>query len=150
MGAIRIICGMILALLAMPACAQTAPEQRLGFTVPHIETRVMFDERSRGLWLRAATVLRGESEQGAADGRTRYRFSLQKQVIGHAWIGIGGYTQLPRFDPVRGRMRGQRNAVGPKLSFEAGGDVEMGILWMKRKKRGGVPPGPRAYVQFHF
>ncbi|RYY23775.1 MAG: hypothetical protein EOP62_19130 [Sphingomonadales bacterium] len=150
MGAIRIFGGLMLLFAAMPVCAQSVEPPRIAFTTPHTETNVTFDDRSSGLWLRASTVTRDDRQLGGTDGRTGYRFSLQKQIIGHTWIGIGSYTQLPRFDPIRGETRGARNAIGPKLSFEASGDVELGLSWMKRKRRGAPPPGPRAYVQFNF
>ncbi|MBX3564555.1 MAG: hypothetical protein KF730_08270 [Sphingomonas sp.] len=150
MRAIRVIGGLLPLFAAMPVCAQGAKEPRLNYSIPLTETKVTLDERAGGLWLRAQTVMRGESGQGGADGRNGYRFSVQKRIIGPAWIGFGGYTQMARFDAVRGQTRGARNTIGPKLSFEAGEEVEFGIAWMKRRKRGGVPPGPRAYVQFHF
>lgn len=150
MGAIRIIFSGMLLFAALPACAQNAETPRLRYNVPLTETHTTLDERAGGLWMRAATVVRSESEPGATDGRTAYKFSLQKEILGHTWIGLAGYTQMPRFDPVRGEMRGARQAIGPKLSFEAGNDVELGLSWMKRKRRGAPPPGPRAYVAFHF
>lgn len=153
------VAGTILA--SGPAQAQAIAAAQTAYLVMRPEIRVKTDEHVEGLWLRTTATVRGPSEPWRADEASAgYGFSLQKQVIGHAWLGLTGYAQAPRFDTDRGMIRDARHYAGARLSFEASESVEMGFAWLRRLRgRGymstpgsnrGIKPGPKAYMQIHF
>jgi hypothetical protein len=160
MGTIRIACRLlagIILLSAAPAGAQALAEARAPSPTFVPVTKTIVEERGQGWWLRASTQVRGDArarEDGEA--QTSYRFSVQKRLLDHAWLGLGAYGQAPRFDAARGQMRDGRHFAGARLSLEAGDAMEFGFSWMKRirsRERGQrMQPkaGPRAYVRFQF
>ncbi|NYT40045.1 hypothetical protein HZY97_04705 [Sphingomonas sp. R-74633] len=144
-----------------PACAQVIAAAETAYLVVRPEVRVKTDEHVEGLWLRTTATVRAPSETWRADETSSgYGFSLQKEVIGHTWLGLSGYTQEARFDADRGMIRDTRHYAGARLSFEASDHVEMGFAWLRRLRgRGymstpgsnrGIKPGPKAYMQVHF
>ncbi|NIJ64735.1 hypothetical protein FHR20_001666 [Sphingomonas leidyi] len=158
-GAIGLAVGAILA--AMPAQGQAVAAAQAAYLVLQPEIRVKTEERASGLWLRTSATVRGSNESWRADEtRSTYGFSLQKEVIGHAWLGMSAYAQAPRFDADRGVVRDARHYAGARLSFEASDHVEMGFAWLRRLRgRGfmslpggnrGIKPGPKAYMQVRF
>ncbi|MEP9360581.1 hypothetical protein [Sphingomonas sp. KR3-1] len=144
-----------------PACAQTIAAAETAYLVVRPEVRTKTDEHVQGLWLRTTATVRASSEEWRADETSAgYGVSVQKEVIGHTWLGLTGYTQAPRFDADRGMIRDARHYAGARLSFEASDHVELGFAWLRRLRgRGfmstpgsnrGIKPGPKAYMQFHF
>lgn len=144
-----------------PAQAQVIAAAQTAYLVLRPEIRVKTDEHVEGLWLRTTATVRGPSEPWRADEASAgYGFSLQKEVIGHAWLGVSAYAQAPRFDADRGMIRDARHYAGARLSFEASEKVEMGFAWLRRLRgRGymstpgsnrGIKPGPKAYMQLRF
>lgn len=149
------------AFACLPACAQTIAAAETAYLVVRPEVRVKTDEHVEGLWLRTTATVRTPSEPWRADETSAgYAVSVQKQVIGHTWLGVTGYAQAPRFDADRGMIRDARHYAGARLSFEASGHVEMGFAWLRRLRgRGfmstpgsnrGIKPGPKAYMQVRF
>lgn len=143
------------------ARAQAVAAAQTAYLVLRPEIRVKTEERTAGLWLRTSATVRGSNDSWRADEtRATYAFSLQKQVIGHTWLGLSAVAQAPRFDAERGVMRDARHYAGARLSFEASGHVEMGVAWLRRLRgRGfasapggnrGIKPGPKAYMQLRF
>lgn len=158
-GLIVAAAGAILA--TGPAQAQVIAAAQTAYLVLRPEIRVKTDEHVEGLWLRTTATVRGPSEPWRADETSAgYGFSLQKQVIGHAWLGVSAYAQAPRFDADRGMIRDARHYAGARLSFEASEKIEMGFAWLRRLRgRGymstpgsnrGIKPGPKAYMQLRF
>jgi hypothetical protein len=151
--------GAILA--SAPAQAQVVAAAETAYLVMRPEIRAKTDEHVEGLWLRTSATVRAPSETWRADETSAgYGFSLQKEVIGHTWLGVSAYAQAPRFDADRGMIRDARHYAGARLSFEASDHVEMGFAWLRRLRgRGfmstpgsnrGIKPGPKAYMQVHF
>jgi hypothetical protein len=144
-----------------PACAQTIAAVETAYLVVRPEVRIKTDEHVEGLWLRTTSTVRAPSEEWRADETSAsYSATVQKEVIGHTWLGLTGVTQAPRFDADRGMIRDTRHYAGARLSFEASDHVELGFAWLRRLRgRGfmstpgsnrGIKPGPKAYMQFHF
>ncbi|HWU95391.1 MAG TPA: hypothetical protein VN029_07320 [Sphingomonas sp.] len=144
-----------------PACAQAVAAVQSAYLVLRPEIRVKNEEHVSGLWLRTSTTVRGPNEAWRADEtRASYGFSVQKQVLGHTWLGLSAVAQAPRFDAERGMVRDARHYAGARLSFEASDHVELGFAWLRRLRgRGfmsapggnrGIKPGPKAYMQFRF
>jgi len=145
----------------MPACAQAIAAAQTAYLVLRPEIRVKNEEHVSGLWLRSTATVREPSEAWRADEtKASYGFSVQKEVLGHTWLGLSAVAQAPRFDPDRGMIRDARNYAGARLSFEASEHVEMGFAWLRRLRgRGfmsapggnrGIKPGPKAYMQLRF
>ncbi len=144
-----------------PACAQAIAAAQTAYLVLRPEVRVKNEEHVSGLWLRTSATVREPSEAWRADEtKASYGFSVQKQVLGHTWLGLSAVAQTPRFDADRGVIRDARHYAGARLSFEASDHVEMGFAWLRRLRgRGfmsapggnrGIKPGPKAYMQLRF
>jgi len=153
-GACWLLAGCLL-FTATSACAQTDTRGQMPLLLPTTKTAV--EERAQGWWLRGSTQIRGDErarEEGEA--QSSYRFSVQKRLLDHTWLGLTASGQAPRFDAMRGQMREGRHYAGARMSVEASEGVEFGFSWMKRirsKERGQrMQPkaGPRAFVRFQF
>lgn len=153
--------GLILAALPAQAQAQAVAAAQAAYLALQPEIRVKTEERTSGIWLRATSTVRGSNDSWRADEtRSTYGFSLQKEVIGHTWLGLSAYAQAPRFDADRGVVRDARHYAGGRLSFEAADNVELGFAWLRRLRgqgymtvpggNRGIKPGPKAYMQFRF
>jgi hypothetical protein len=149
-------------LVASPALAQIGAA-RAAEPLLQPDNRANVDQRAAGWWVRAGTMVRANHPNWRPDEvRTDYRFSVQHTVVAKTWLGIGAYSQSPRFDPTRGDVRDARHYAGARLSYEASGNVELGFAWMRRLRgktpltnqvaggNRGIKPGPRAYMQLHF
>ncbi|MDG2532890.1 hypothetical protein P6144_04475 [Sphingomonas sp. HITSZ_GF] len=158
-GLVAAAAGAILA--QAPAQAQAIAAAQTAYLVVRPEVRVKNEEHVEGLWLRTTATVRQPSETWRADETSAgYAVSLQKEVLGHTWLGVSAYAQAPRFDMDRGMIRDARHYAGARLSFEASGNVEMGFAWLRRLRgRGfmstpgsnrGIKPGPKAYMQVRF
>src|SRR6218665_2962523 len=111
-------------LACMPAQAQTIAAAETAYLVVGPEIRVKTDEDVEGLWLRTTATVRTPSETWRADETSAgVGISVQKEVIGHTWLGVTGYTQAPRFDTDRGLVRDARHYAGARMSFEASDHV---------------------------
>jgi hypothetical protein len=158
--------GLVLAtagaiLVQAPANAQAVAATQTAYLVLRPEIRVKNEEHVSGLWIRTSATVRGQSEAWRADEtRASYGFSMQKQVLGHTWLGLSAVAQAPRFDADRGMVRDARHYAGARLSFEASNQVELGFAWLRRLRgrsfatppggNRGIKPGPKAYMQLRF
>ncbi len=144
-----------------PACAQAIASAQAAYLVLRPEIRVKNEEHVSGLWLRTSATVREPSEAWRADEtKASYGVSVQKQVLGHTWLGVSAVAQTPRFDADRGVMRDARHYAGARLSFEASNQVELGFAWLRRLRgkgfasvpggNRGIKPGPKAYMQLRF
>jgi hypothetical protein len=158
-GLIAAAAGTIVA--SVPAQAQAIASAQAAYLVLRPEIRVKNEEHVSGLWLRTSATVREPSETWRADEtRASYGVSVQKQVLGHTWLGLSAVAQTPRFDADRGVMRDARHYAGARLSFEASNQIELGFAWLRRLRgkgfasvpggNRGIKPGPKAYMQFHF
>ncbi len=144
-----------------PVCAQAIASAQAAYLVLRPEIRVKNEEHVSGLWLRTSATVREPSEAWRADEtKASYGVSVQKQVLGHTWLGVSAVAQTPRFDADRGVMRDARHYAGARLSFEASNQVELGFAWLRRLRgkgfasapggNRGIKPGPKAYMQLRF